>query len=214
MTTSALARSTNLRDEGTMTSMDEENEAAEVASPTDDVVRALVENQRAFLSFLERRTGDPQLARDILQEAFARSIEKVHALRDDEAAIAWFYRTLRNAVIDMRRRRSAADKALANLEDELADAVEPEPEVRNAVCACVARIAGTLKPEYEQAIRRIEVDGVAVGAYAAEAGITPGNASVRLFRARKALRERVVRSCGACATHGCVDCTCRGPAPS
>jgi len=44
--------------------------------------------------------------------------------------------------------------------------------------------------------------------YADEAGISSSNAGVRSSRAREALRKQVARSCGTCATHGCVDCTC------
>nr|MBA3538947.1 RNA polymerase subunit sigma-70 [Deltaproteobacteria bacterium] len=65
--------------------------------------------------------------------------------------------------------------------------------------------------EYADALRRIEVDGVSVKDYAEEAGISSSNAGVRVFRAREALRRQVARSCGTCATHGCLDCTC-GPA--
>ncbi|MBL8974662.1 MAG: hypothetical protein JNK56_28970 [Myxococcales bacterium] len=74
--------------------------------------------------------------------------------------------------------------------------------------AFVARLADNLKPEYAEALRRIEVDGVAVKDYAVEAGITSNNAAVRVFRAREALKKQVVRSCGTCADHGCLDCTC------
>ena len=49
---------------------------------------------------------------------------------------------------------------------------------------------------------------MAVKDYAAEAGITSNNAAVRVFRAREALRKQVARSCGTCADHGCLDCTC------
>jgi RNA polymerase sigma factor (sigma-70 family) len=178
---------------------------------TADAARVLVENHRAFLSFLERRVGDRELARDLLQEAFLRGFEKIGALRDDEAATAWFYRMLRNAIIDLRRRRATADRALDALEAELAGASEPARETREAVCACVARLAGTLKPEYREALQRVEIEGVPVKQYAADAGITAGNAGVRVFRAREALRKQVVRSCGTCATHGCVDCTCGSP---
>jgi RNA polymerase sigma-70 factor (ECF subfamily) len=31
---------------------------------------------------------------------------------------------------------------------------------------------------------------------------------VRLHRARQALKRELERSCGTCATHGCLDCTC------
>ena len=43
---------------------------------------------------------------------------------------------------------------------------------------------------------------------AARAGLSAGNAGVRVFRARAALKKRVSESCGTCAEHGCVDCTC------
>jgi RNA polymerase sigma-70 factor (ECF subfamily) len=79
------------------------------------------------------------------------------------------------------------------------------------VCRCVARLADTLKPEYAEALRRIEVDGLSVQQFAAEAKITANNAGVRVFRAREALRKRVVSSCGTCAEHGCLDCTCGAP---
>jgi RNA polymerase sigma-70 factor (ECF subfamily) len=76
------------------------------------------------------------------------------------------------------------------------------------VCKCVGKLAGTLKPEYADALRRIDVEGTPVKAYADQAGISANNAGVRVFRAREALRKQVARSCGTCAEHGCVDCTC------
>ena len=62
-----------------------------------------------------------------------------------------------------------------------------------------------------QPVRRIDVDGLSVRDYAAEAGITPNNAGVRVFRARQALRKRVVRWCASCAERGCIDCSCGEP---
>lgn len=176
--------------------------------PTPEVVSRLVANHREFLAFLQARVGSRAVAEDILQDAFVRGLDKIGELRDDEAAIAWFYRLLRNAVIDRHRRDAASGRRLDALAAELEEAVEPAPELRGAVCQCVARLADTLKPEYAEALRRIELDGLAVKDYAAEAGITSGNAAVRVFRAREALKKQVVRSCGTCADHGCLDCTC------
>ena len=116
----------------------------------------------------------------------------------------------RNAVIDHYRRRGTRSRALELLAREMSDAVEPPPEIRGAICGCVTRLAGTLKPEYADAIRRIELDGLPVQDYAAEAGITSNNAAVRVFRAREALRKQVKASCRTCAEHGCVECSCRG----
>ncbi len=182
--------------------------ASDEAPLTPDVVESLVKNHRDFLGFLQKRLGDRALADDVLQEAFVRGLHKLDTLESEESATAWFYRILRNAVIDQHRRRASGDKMLEAFAAELERHLEPEAEVRGAVCRCVGELATTLKPEYAEALRRVEVDGLAVKDYAAEAGITGNNAAVRLFRARAALRERVRRSCGTCADHGCLDCTC------
>jgi RNA polymerase sigma-70 factor (ECF subfamily) len=170
----------------------------------------LFENQQEFLGFLERRLSDRALAEDILQDAFLKSLEKGEEVRSEESSVAWFYRLLRNAVIDHYRRAGTRNRALELLAREMQDAVEPPPDLRGPICGCVSRIAASLKPEYAAAIQRVEIDGVAVQQFAHEAGITPNNASVRVFRAREALRKQVKTTCGSCAEHGCVDCSCHG----
>jgi RNA polymerase sigma-70 factor (ECF subfamily) len=174
--------------------------------PPPDILRVLVDNHRQFLAFLEPRVGSRAVAEDILQEAFARGIDKLDALRSEESAVAWFYRLLRNAVIDHYRRQAAAGRALEAFAAELEQ--EPTSGLRGAVCRCVGELAGTLKPEYAAALKRIELDGVSVKDYATELGISSSNAAVRVFRAREALRKQVARACGTCAQHGCFDCTC------
>jgi RNA polymerase sigma-70 factor (ECF subfamily) len=67
----------------------------------------------------------------------------------------------------------------------------------------------TIKPEYGAAIRRVDLDGVSVRDFANETGITPGNAGVRLHRAREALRKQLARTCQTCLEHDCLDCVCR-----
>lgn len=180
-------------------------------TPASTVAEQLVANHRAFLAFVERRVGDRALAEDLLQDAFVRGIEKESQIRDGESIRAWFYRVLRNAVIDHRRRQGTADRRLDALARELEASEIPPPDVVDAVCQCVARLTGDLTPEQAHALRRIEIDGVSVKDYAAEIGITANNAGVRVFRARQALRDRVVRSCGTCAEHGCLDCHCKPP---
>lgn len=61
-------------------------------TPSEEVLTRLVDSHRSFLGFLERRLGDRALAEDILQDAFVKSIEKGGELRDDNSAMAWFYR--------------------------------------------------------------------------------------------------------------------------
>src|SRR5688572_4886302 len=106
-----------------------------------EVVATLVGNHRQFLGFLHQRVGDRALAEDILQEAFVRGLHKLETLESDESATAWFYRILRNAVIDHHRRRASASKKLEAFAAELERYAEPQAEVQGAVCRCVGELA-------------------------------------------------------------------------
>ena len=66
-------------------------------------VAVLVENHRRFLSFLKGRIANPSDAEDILQAAFVKGIKKADSIRDGESVVAWFYRLLRNAMVDYYR---------------------------------------------------------------------------------------------------------------
>jgi RNA polymerase sigma-70 factor (ECF subfamily) len=182
--------------------------AGDAETASQRVLEQLVENHRAFLRFLESKLGGERaLAEDILQEAFVKGLAKAGELREGDSASAWFYRVLRNAVIDHARRRAANSRRLDAFAAELEHEAQ-QPETVQQVCQCVKRLADTLKPEYAEAVQRIEVEGMSVKDFAASIGISSGNAAVRVFRAREALREQVVRSCGTCAEHGCLDCSC------
>jgi len=169
----------------------------------------LLENHRAFLQYLERRVGDRELAEDILQDAFTKVMDRPDQAPADEGVVPWFYRLLRNAAIDQFRRRGAANRAVEAFARELETHAAPEPELEAAICACVTRLAGSLKEEYAEALRVVDVQGTAVKAFAEQRGLSANNAGVRVFRAREALKKRVIETCGTCAEHGCPDCTCQ-----
>jgi RNA polymerase sigma-70 factor (ECF subfamily) len=183
----------------------------EVTAPTSDaVITALVDNHQRFLAFLERRVGSREIAEDILQDGFVRALERADSLQSAESASAWFYRLLRNALVDHYRRRGAEDRALVGATHEF-ESSDSDAELHETVCACVSELIGTLKPEYSIALRQVELDGMKVGDFARDAGITTTNASARLHRAREALRRRLLESCGTCVTHWCHNCVCGEP---
>ena len=171
-------------------------------------VALLLENHRAFLRYLERKLGDRAVAEDVLQDAFAKVVASPEKAPTDEGIVPWFYRTLRNATIDHFRRRGVADRAAEAFARELERQETPTTEMVGEICACVSRLASTLKPEYAEALQAIEVAGTPVKAFAEQKGLSSSNAAVRVFRAREALKKRVAESCGTCAEHGCLNCTC------
>ena len=172
-----------------------------------DVVESLVSNHRQFLAFLEKRVGSREIAEDILQDAFVRGLDSA-SLKSADSATAWFYRALRNATVDHYRRQGVEARALEQVAAETEDEVAPDVEMMDTICSCVTTLLPTLKPEYANAIQRVELDEIPVREYAVEAGMTANAAAVRLFRAREALKRRLVQSCGTCADHACLDCRC------
>ncbi len=177
------------------------------------VVTKLVEQHARFLAFLARRVESEAAAEEILQSAYVRALEKVSGLRDEERAVPWFFRLLKNAVVDHHRRRGAAERALvaeaaaAQHRFEIGD----DEELHRAVCACVAVLIDTLKDEYATILRAVDLEERPLGEVAAELGITANNAGVRLHRARQALKRGLVACCGACSAERCVECTCELP---
>jgi len=170
----------------------------------------LAEHHRQFLAFLRSRVESDAVAEDILQDAYARSIEKVEQVRDEDSVVAWFYSVLRNAVVDHYRRVGAERRVRSALERDAETSFEPE--FRRNVCTCVSAVLPGLKPEYAEIVQAVELGERSITEIARDKGLTTNNATVRLHRARAALRRRLVEVCGACSEHGCLDCTCRrGP---
>ena len=179
-------------------------------------LQAILDQRRRFLGFLKRRVRDSDAAEDILQSAYLRALEsqsRGSAPETAESAVAWFYRILRNAVIDRYRHEGSAAAAI---EVQAAPETMPQPatrdphdpEIYKVACRCIEAVLPGLRPGYADVLREVELDEQPLAKFAREHGISPGNASVRLHRARAALKKAMVRTCGSCSLHGCVDCSC------
>jgi RNA polymerase sigma factor (sigma-70 family) len=172
-----------------------------------ELVERLTAQRDRFIHFLASRVEDKSTAEDILQSAYLKAIERGSEIRKDESSVAWFYRILRNAVVDHYRRRASRDAA-----HEAFAAEVPEthvPEIQATVCQCIGDVIENLKPEYRAAIEQVDLGESPVEVFAQSEKISPNNASVRLHRARKAVARHLRSVCGACAEHKCLDCSCR-----
>lgn len=171
----------------------------------------LTRNRDRFVAFLAKRMGgDVVEAEELFQSAILRSLEKGIPTEDEENAVAWFYRVLRNSLIDHYRHVGAIARAGDVLRSDPAQA---DPELEDTVCACVTDLLPTLKPEYAEIVKAVDLDSKGLPDVAKSLGVTSNNATVRLHRARKALKERLISKCGHCAEGGCLDCSCNKSAP-
>jgi RNA polymerase sigma-70 factor (ECF subfamily) len=176
------------------------------------LVEKLVANHIAFKKFLTKRLPSEEVAEEILQQGLAKAFESGGALKNDESIVAWFYRILKNVLIDYyRARASESDKNAAYLRELTAQGQSVVPsmdEVEAAVCACMVRLLPTLKPAYGEVLKRVDLGGESLENVARDLGTNVGNLTVRLHRARQAFKITIERSCGACTEHGCLDCDC------
>jgi RNA polymerase sigma-70 factor (ECF subfamily) len=175
------------------------------------VLDRLLERRSELVAYLRRQGATEEQAEDLLQSALVRALEPWASLPAADSVVPWFYRVLRNALIDQTRRSSAAGRALERYAREVSD-VDCPLEARR-ICTCARGVLSSLKPEYAQLIDLVDIGRASVEEAAARVGITANNAYVRLHRARRALRDRLEAFCGACATGAdrCSDCYCQPP---
>ena len=170
-------------------------------------LQPLIDAREELLAFVRARVNDPDLAEDILQTSLLKAVRSAPALEREDRIIPWFYRILRNAIIDSYRARTSADHEVP-LEPELAEEIEEDSEVHRAACECVLALIPDLKPEYAHLIEALDIEQRPTDAVAAELGISATNLKVRRHRARQALRRSLEQACRICAEHHCLDCTC------
>jgi RNA polymerase sigma-70 factor (ECF subfamily) len=172
-----------------------------------DPIADLTQQRNQFLQFVRRRVESSATAEDILQGAYARAMEKSSDLRSGESAVAWFYRILRNAVIDHYRHRAAEDRALNRWAQDLSEE-STEPKIEEIVCKCIGSVLADLRPAYSEVLREVDLDGKSLEIFAKNNGISAGNAAVRAHRARQAFKKQLIQFCGTCSKDACLNCTC------
>ena len=199
--------------------MDEDEEGLRGAEekglkPMDVAVRrALVESHRDLLRFLQRRLGSADEAEEVLQLFMLKAISRAGDLRNVKTVRAWLGRVLATTIVDFQRaaiRRRRRERAVDP--EELARAadlsIEPDFETDAAVCDCLYKLLPTLKPDYAEVIWRADLLGEPRDRLAISLGTSVNNVTVRLHRARQALKIWLEQMCRTCVVHGFLNCRC------
>jgi DNA-directed RNA polymerase specialized sigma24 family protein len=174
-------------------------ESAEAAGRA--VAGVIAERRTQLLSAVRRRRRSAWDAEDVLHSALTRALERSDQLRDPQRAPAWVGRIVENAVLDDLRRRPEPVTP--------SDETIPSPlSADGPSCSCVLVQVKQMSANHAELLQRVVVDGVPITRVAAELGITPNAAMVRLHRARMALVERLRSHCGTTTLRGCMDCGC------
>jgi RNA polymerase sigma-70 factor, ECF subfamily len=165
--------------------------------PTDaeDVFTAIFEAHRpAVYSYLLGRVGEPELARDLLQETFLRVWRRLDEIRGlpPPRRQAWIFTVTRNLVTDSYRARStraATVQELATRVPPTAGALaadQPAAHVeRNELVHEVAAAIRTLPADLRVILSMHAVGELTSVQIGAALGLPPGTVRYKLSRARR-----------------------------
>jgi RNA polymerase sigma-70 factor, ECF subfamily len=141
-----------------------------------------------LVGFARVMLGDPDAARDLVQEAAARALGAVRVPADAPAYRAWMFRIVRNAAIDELRRLR-----IKPVEEP------PAVDVWRFDNACIAKITveqgmTALGADHREIIALIDIAGFSYAEAADLLEIPAGTVMSRIARARSALLAAIESS--------------------
>jgi RNA polymerase sigma-70 factor (ECF subfamily) len=97
----------------------------------DDLVALYDAHARDLLGYLARRSGDPQVALDLLGATFLSAFEHRDRCRGQSEGerVAWLYRIAANSLVDNARRSAAEQRAIQRIAGELRALTDTEVAV-------------------------------------------------------------------------------------
>ncbi|MEM9513993.1 MAG: sigma-70 family RNA polymerase sigma factor [Actinomycetota bacterium] len=177
--------------------------AARTQDKRDIVDDALRDHRAAFEGFVRARVR-PAHADDVLQLAALRAMERADALEDPDRVVAWLYRIHRNIIIDVGRQLARERDVF----DASATVPEPADEPATGPSDSSVSLAKRINPNYASILALVDSDGLQLREAAQALDVTVNNATVRLHRARQALKREMLEHCGVSSPQDCADCRC------
>ncbi len=149
--------------------------------------------------------GRPDDADDAMQEALLKTYRYVGRIREPEAFRAWLYRTVRNACLMGRRKRSDEPAYVQSIDEpapgsddhgravDIADtAQDPERQAINVgLRGRLRRALQAIPRPYRVVVVLREIEGLTTREVANVVGISEANVKTRLHRARLLLRDHL-----------------------
>jgi RNA polymerase sigma-70 factor (ECF subfamily) len=145
--------------------------------------------KRHIFTFCLKLTGDRSLAEDATHDAFLKMYYNVGTLTDISVFRSWLFTIARNEVLKMLRKhhRNGTVDAESVWTDETPLTFTQANETKAIVMACI----DSLKVEYREVLLLREYEQHTYGEIAAITGSTESSVKSRLFKARKALAEKL-----------------------
>ena len=157
--------------------------------------------QRPIAAYVYRMVGDYDAALDLTQEVFIKIYNSLTRYRPEFKFSTWIYKIAHNAAIDHLRRFSVREQAVTSgLDNDQRDnswqslRLTPEQESENAERRTeVESVVHCLQPAYRELIVLRHSHDLSYDEIAEVTGLPLGTVKNRLFRAREAMRDLLVK---------------------
>jgi RNA polymerase sigma factor (sigma-70 family) len=163
------------------------------ATDRSEWVRAALERHEAsLLRYAQSLTGDPETARDVVQDTFLRLCTQAPEAVEGHLA-QWLFTVCRNRVFDLRRKESRMS-LLTDEDWESREATGPSPAASAAErdsAANVDRLLAGLPPSQREVVRLKFQGQMSYEEIAAVTSLSVGNVGFLLHTALKTLRQRM-----------------------
>ena len=147
---------------------------------------------------LERLVG-PADAEDLANETLLRALSAVDTFRGEASLGTWLHRIGVNLAYDLLRRNRRSPVLAAEQGGDVPEAVDQaingEQLERRQMSQCVQNLLAKLPPQQRQLLAQADMFEQSVPQIARDAGITTGNAKIRLHRARRAIKAVLESHC-------------------
>jgi RNA polymerase sigma-70 factor, ECF subfamily len=161
-------------------------------SMTDNIEFLYTAFSTKLKSFILSKVKDQALADDLLQEVFIKVHTRIDTLNDSEKVQGWIFQIARNLILD-HFKKTKKEIPFTDQVELTAEVVE-DNEMAEALKDMV-KMMDTMPAEYCEALCMADLGGMNLQAYADQAGISYTLAKTRVFRARKMLKDMLMKCC-------------------
>jgi RNA polymerase sigma-70 factor (ECF subfamily) len=143
-------------------------------------------------SYILSRISDHVFVDDILQEVFIKIHSNIDGLNDETKIRSWVFQITRNTIIDYYRKQKGITVDIDTI--QIADEIEEESPARD-IAAGLKKMIDDLPEIYAQALLLVEFEGLTQSELAQKLGISISGAKSRVQRARRMLKDSLMRCC-------------------
>ncbi len=144
--------------------------------------------------YLRRLDGNTLEIDDVLQDVWAKALDKIDSLRMPRAFVAWLYRIARNEIYS----RARGQAQVTELSDEHLATIpnEPEPTFDTETGEQIHQALVRLKPHHREVLTLNFLEDLSHREIAEILDLHPGTVKSRIYHAKQSLRRLLENSHG------------------